>query len=293
MVKRASESVTVTGLDAGARDDDQSAVIRGDIQRTRGDMSRTVNEIEERLSPAHIKEHVANVTSDLEQRVGNLVSSELRQARSAVREATVGRVEHMVQDARESVTGAGTTVLDTIKANPIPTALIGLGLGWLLMSGRNSGNISAYRWPRERGMRSYRPRRARRELGRNAAGDVKERSRRVVGEARRQVVRAERGIESSLRDNPLALGAVALAVGAAIGLSLPHTRAEDEWMGDVKDRLIHRAEGAASEALHSAEEAAGRLASPDPQEKELRPQEQDKTGEPPNGLAGGSKSQAV
>ena len=183
MAKRTGESMTAPDNRLG---EDKTAVIRGDIERTRGDMSRTVNEIEERLSPAHIKEQVANVTagvkSDIEQKVADLkesviggyhdtkdhlkddlgrelrgarhmVSDEITHARAAVRDATVGRVEHMVHDARESVTDAGTSVLDTIKANPIPAAMIGIGLGWLLLGGARGGPRRA---SAERSMHRYR-----------------------------------------------------------------------------------------------------------------------------------------
>jgi hypothetical protein len=389
----------------GAAGSDQTAAIRGDIERTRADMSRTVNEIEERLSPAHIKEQVANVTAgvkqDIEQKVADLkesvigsyqetkdhlkddlgrelrgakhmVSDEITHARTAVHDATVGRVEHMVHDARETVTDAGSSVLETIKANPIPAALIGVGLGWLLFGARSSGSS-------ERTMRRYRlqggnerygygagygyaegrdeqsfargPRRAMRQgqraignavhqagegvsnvghrvqegashlvegaqetahnvgekvsqLAHDAehraselAGDARVRGRQVMRGAGRQMRRAEQGIESTLRENPLALGAVAIAIGAAIGLALPHTHVEDEWMGDTKDRLLHRAEGAAGQAIHRAEEAVGQLTSGQQSEKGEKGQQADKSQSEKNGLSnglsGGSKSQAV
>jgi hypothetical protein len=41
---------------------------------------------------------------------------------------------------------------------------------------------------------------------------------------------------------PLMIGALALAVGAAIGGALPRTRTEDDWVGDYSDDLMHRAE---------------------------------------------------
>lgn len=419
MAKRTGESMTAPNGKVGT--EDQTALIRGDIERTRGDMSRTVNEIEERLSPAHLKEQFASVTAgitaDVEHKVAELkesvlggyheakdhlkddlgreirgarhmVSDEITHARAAVREATVGRVEHMVHDARESVTDAGTSVLDTIKANPIPAAMIGLGLGWLI--------FGASRGPRtgsaERTMRRYRmnagqqygygpgygyaegrdeggssdfaegPRRVLRQgqkavgnamhaagdgvsnlghrvqegashlvegaqgvahdatdtvshLAQDAghrvagmaggardaamhfAGDARVRGQRVVRGAGRQIMRAERGIESTLRENPLALGAVAIAIGAAIGLSLPHTRVEDEWMGDTKERLLHQAEDMAGQAIHKAEEAVGQLTAGDKGDKGDKSESKDKTPDTAkNGLSNGlsgSKSQAV
>jgi hypothetical protein len=416
MAKRTGESMTAPNGKIGT--EDQTAMIRGDIERTRGDMSRTVNEIEERLSPAHLKEQFASVTAgitaDVEHKVAELkesvlggyheakdhlkddlgreirgarhmVSDEITHARTAVREATVGRVEHMVHDARESVTDAGTSVLDTIKANPIPAAMIGLGLGWLIFGASRGPRTDAA----ERTMRRYRmsagsqqygygggygyaegrdegggdftegPRRALRQgqravgnavhaagdgvsnLGHRVqegashlvegaqgvahdatdtvshfaqdaghrvaevaggardaamhfAGDARVRGQRVVRGAGRQIMRAERGIESTLRENPLALGAVAIAIGAAIGLSLPHTRVEDEWMGDTKERLLHQAEGMAGQAIHKAEEAVGQLTAGDKGDKS---DGKDKTPDTAkNGLSNGlsgSKSQAV
>lgn len=41
---------------------------------------------------------------------------------------------------------------------------------------------------------------------------------------------------------PLVAGALALALGAAIGAALPHSRLEDEYLGDYSDELIEEAE---------------------------------------------------
>ncbi|WP_322889674.1 MULTISPECIES: DUF3618 domain-containing protein [unclassified Yoonia] len=43
-------------------------------------------------------------------------------------------------------------------------------------------------------------------------------------------------------EQPLIAGALALAVGAAIGAALPHTRFEDDTFGDTADDLMHEAE---------------------------------------------------
>lgn len=308
-------------------------------------MSRTVNEIEERLSPAHLKQQVAGLKDSV---LGNYheakdhlkedltrelrgakdkVQGEIHHARMAVREATVGRVEHMVHDARETVTDAGTTVLDTIKANPVPTALVALGLGWLLMRGQSSTRSAGRRryGPRYLMEGEYEPSRRtmaesqrigglpRSTHGADAIGEgvsnlghrVKEGASHLAGQASevahqvgdkagevahdvgekvehlaheavsgathladdarirggqmvrsagRQVQRAERTVENTLRANPLAVGAIALALGAAIGLVLPHTRKEDEWMGRTKERLLHRAEDMAEGAIHKVED---------------------------------------
>jgi hypothetical protein len=139
------------------------------------------------------------------------------------------------------------------------------------------------------------------------AQDARVRGGRIARGAGRQVMRAERGVERTLRENPLALGAVAIAIGAAIGLSLPHTHVEDEWMGDAKDRLLQRAEGYAGEAIHKAEDAVNQLTASDSSQQGQQGQQGSKSDgkaeskqdrEPEtakNGLSNGvsSKSQAV
>ncbi len=367
----------------------EAAAIRSDIESTRADMSRTVNQIEERLSPAHLKEQVLEQFHDAKDTVmGELrdakdtvkddlvrefaqakgaVREEIQDAKAAVREATLGKVEHMAQDvrhmahdARETVTEAGSSIVDTIRANPIPAALIALGVGWLLMGRRSGtatqtrrlsargnygnnygglhmgyeGEFEDYDYGRTQGARGRVQNLASRVqegaghfvdetrgLARNvgdrvgrvaqdatntvgrAAHDAGETVGRVAHDAsetvgrvahdasasvgrvahdardmavhfaddaqmtagrayrgaRTGVLRAERGFEAQLQENPLAVGAVALAIGAAVGLALPHTRQEDEWMGKTKDRLFERAEGAAHEAISKVEEVAGDL----------------------------------
>ena len=65
-----------------------------------------------------------------------------------------------------------------------------------------------------------------------------------------------------MRDNPLVVGAIAVAVGAAIGLALPSTEKEDELLGEAKDRLLEGAKSVAGEALHQVEAKVDELAAP-------------------------------
>jgi len=62
----------------------------------------------------------------------------------AVRAATIGKVEHMVQTvgettrdmaegANDTTKGLGSAILGTIEQNPLPAALAALGLGWLYL----------------------------------------------------------------------------------------------------------------------------------------------------------------
>jgi ElaB/YqjD/DUF883 family membrane-anchored ribosome-binding protein len=48
-------------------------------------------------------------------------------------------------------------------------------------------------------------------------------------------------VEHMLHENPLAVGAVAVAAGTAVGLMLPTTRFENEYIGETSERLVDKA----------------------------------------------------
>src|SRR5687767_4497607 len=73
--------------------DDQTAEIRAEIEHTRAEMSETIDEISERLSPTHIKEQVVE----------------------QVREATIGRAEDMVRNASDTVNEARYSFMETVR----------------------------------------------------------------------------------------------------------------------------------------------------------------------------------
>jgi hypothetical protein len=325
MGKTAAESMSTS--------DAKKAAIEADIARTRDDMSRTVDAIEERLSPAHLKEQIADVKSaaidqyheakehvkaDLSNEIAEaklrvqeevqhakrMLRTEMQDAKRAVREATVGKVQHMARDAR-------TGIMDTIRENPVPSAMIAIGVGWLLMGGgkkserRDDIRVRQYRYrddgyelgaphgvyEREDDDYEVEARSVGRRVRRGAedalhsvqdrAGQVVDRAgsalhdatdaashlaseagtagRRAIRRAGRRFERAESGIESTLRENPLAVGAVALAVGAAVGLALPHTEREDELLGAAKERLLEKAQDFAEDAVQNASQRVEQL----------------------------------
>jgi ElaB/YqjD/DUF883 family membrane-anchored ribosome-binding protein len=108
-----------TGAFATPSSDDPD-VIREQIERTREDMSQTINELQERLSPQHLAQ----------------------QARESVREATVGRVQQLVGSAGDTATQvarraqeAAGPMVEQVRERPVPIALagVGVGLAWWLM----------------------------------------------------------------------------------------------------------------------------------------------------------------
>jgi ElaB/YqjD/DUF883 family membrane-anchored ribosome-binding protein len=94
------------------------------------------------------------------------------------------------------------------------------------------------------------------EGGRLTLDETKARAGELAQRARDQVQRVQGGLQNLLREQPLALGAIGLAIGAVIAASAPRTRKEDELMGEASDRLTDRVSEAGKEQLEGAESTA-------------------------------------
>jgi ElaB/YqjD/DUF883 family membrane-anchored ribosome-binding protein len=196
------------------------AAIRAEIVETRAEISETIDAIQEKLSPQRIMDD----------------------AKQTVRDATVGKVTTMMNTVTDKAADVGEQVQDQaqqavsyVRDNPVPALLIGAGVTWLLMRSR-AGRPAYYGG------------------GRSAYSDYSRGSR--VSEYGRS---AETTVERWLRENPLTVGTVALAAGAAIGLGLPRTRTEDAWMGEARDTLVERAQETAQQAVEKVGEVAGQV----------------------------------
>lgn len=206
-----------------AQSGDEVAQTRADIERTRTDMSETVDTLQERLSPQNLKEQAK------------------------------------VQ-AKETARETGSSFVERIKQNPVPAAMVGIGLGWLLTSGseQSSGRQrfqdGPYYYERsvDRSYPTYYEDPAyyegsggsSGEQGQSrtgeAAGQARERASQLSGQAQDQAQRAKGGFQQMLQENPLAVGALAVGLGAAVGFSVPETDKENQVMGETRDNLVER-----------------------------------------------------
>jgi len=62
--------------------------------------------------------------------------------------------------------------------------------------------------------------------------------------------------EHYIEKNPLAVGAVALAVGAVVGFAIPLTQKENEYLGEYRDSVLEKAQATATEAIDSVKQMA-------------------------------------
>jgi ElaB/YqjD/DUF883 family membrane-anchored ribosome-binding protein len=69
--------------------------------------------------------------------------------------------------------------------------------------------------------------------------------------------RAQNQLQRMLQENPLLVGAGALVLGAAVGLAVPETERENEWMGEARDTVVNRAQDAARNAASQVQNAVG------------------------------------
>ena len=209
--------------------------IRREIESTRSDMDHTLTAIERKLTP------------------GQLVDQGLDYLRGS--------------GANEFVHNLGGSV----KQNPLPVALVGIGLAWLMAGGRNGGAPSkgaarnwsegaASRIAEASGGARERVGQARQSLS-DTAQSARERLSRTADSARHQLDRAREGYDWMVREQPLALGAIGVAIGALFAAAAPRTRKEDELMGETRDRLMEQAKDAGKEQLDKAKEVADKAAS--------------------------------
>ena len=256
--------------------DENTEQLRADIEDTRTDMSQTINEIQERLSPDYLMDQV----------------------KETVREATIGKVERVMGQIGETLSGVtepalevagragnaikevGTTVGDKIWKNPIPMALIGLGVGMLVMKtyrGENGGSSSSPRKSLQGSRSNYalgdvgQPRHTQQSTGASALNQVKETASDLASRSTETLnelgTKAKDGVSrfgGIMRDNPLAAGAVALAAGTAVGLLIPSTQIETEYIGETGERLVERVEDVARDALGKVQDAAKQMTSEQP-----------------------------
>jgi uncharacterized protein DUF3618 len=256
-----------TGISASAVDpaDSESAEVEEivvEIDETRADLTETVEAIGQKLAPENIA----------------------RDARQAVRDATIGRVEDMtntataaVSDAGETIQEAGSGIAATIRQNPIPAAMAAIGIGWLAMN-RQSSQPSYRRasWssmPNDTGSSRFDRVQGRMTDGLSDAGGSVgdavasaqqsvgkgiESAQQTAGQLPRQLGGTAQTATSQAqqlwRQNPLGVAVLGLAAGMAAGMLLPSTTAEKQTMGPARDRLIDKAETTLDQTMDRVDE---------------------------------------
>lgn len=314
------------------------------LAEVKGQASEVLEQAREVLIEARVT--AREVLGEAKGAAREAVEDATTQVKAAVRGATIGKVEKVVRSANDTTNAARVGLMETIKANPLPAALAGLGLGWLFINSRNAAARGPVARPAyEAQYRQSMPAaygsaptggnpvgaaigHAQATAGNVAgqAGDLAGRAGEAIGDAagsvgatvgdaastvghaagsaastvghaagsavstvgevvgsaastvgetasnlasatqetagnlvegaQYQAMRLEDGFQRVLRTNPLAVGAVTLALGTAIGLALPQTARENQLMGEARDTLVERAQDLAQETIGKVQTVA-------------------------------------
>jgi hypothetical protein len=284
--------------------EERTREIRAEIAHTRGEMSETVNAIQERLSP------------------GNIASN----AAGSVKET----IKHVAEDKAQMIAERARDVADSepvqyVRANPIPTAMIGIGIAgltWLAFGGREARSYDRFR--RDRYSRDWRPLtpydesgryyrgsaarprstdqadpaessfgdagfgevgypgqggyetaaayaselehgrrgeyvRYRGEHGRGSRSDYYgSRNARDLGARVQQTSRdAQRTLQRAWQENPLLLGAASAVLGLMVGMAVPQSEIENEYMGEARDSALEGVQQTVRDTVNKVQDAAG------------------------------------
>jgi hypothetical protein len=218
-------------VDDGSDDSElRTDEIRAEIEQTREDMSETVNAIQDRLRPGAIAANAADT------------------------------VKQTAREAARDVADSDSVMY--VRANPIPTAMVGIGvagLAWLLTRGQNGNIARDLRFSSSRDWRTQ---------------SYYERSDPYLADADRyrEGSRVPRRMQSGSRgeigdyfpnqlrrtwnESPLLIGAAAAVLGAIIGLSVPETERENELMGETRDNMLETVQDTVRDKVTEVQQAA-------------------------------------
>ena len=269
---------------------DRTDEIRRDIERTQREMSRTIDEIQHRLSPHYM----------------------MQRTKDSMREAGVK---------------ASRSFGDRVRNNPIGATMVGVGL-WMLMRDNdrdvevefipdrdrwdaslpsNYSSVGEYRDFDYEGASHGRLADARervsgiadtaRERVSGVADTTRERVssamhsvheatssagegvRHLSERARHRMQRARYQSRDLMTDSPLVVGLAAIAAGALLGALIPETERENELMGEHRDRLAERAREMAREGVDRARDVAraATTAAPEAARSEIKSDDRSRT----------------
>jgi ElaB/YqjD/DUF883 family membrane-anchored ribosome-binding protein len=167
--------------------------IQAEIERTRREMDGTLSAIEHRLTPGQIFDQGMSYLKD--------------------------------NGGTEFVSNLG----EQAKQNPMPVALVGIGLAWLMATGRISNRNSNSGTEPDLGESGLMAKAS------QAKARLGERTAQVRDTTRQQIDRAKSSVDTMMHEQPLAIGAIGLAIGALAAALAPRTQKEEELVGRMNE----------------------------------------------------------
>lgn len=157
-------------------------------------------------------------------------------------------------------------LVDTVKNNPVPTLLTALGVTWLMYTQNNRGFSGDYGYASNasygvdpaydqhsstmgelKDKAQHLKENVRGSMGSishnvgQTSAHLRDSARHAGHEIRARAGRASHDFQTLLQEQPLAVGAIGIAVGALIAASLPATSTEDRYLGETRDKVASKA----------------------------------------------------
>jgi len=247
----------------------ESEVIRSDIEQTRESMDRTLDKIGEKITPRHLLDQFLDF---FRSHNGSAVSE------------TAGSVLTSVGKGAER---AANGIVTVVREHPVPTILIGAGITWAVVESRrrhSNGNghadksgeqhwdeVEGYGMGEKISSTAASASKSLKEKGQKIGHRISASARAVGRSAQRGYTTSRTKFVEASETYPIAVGVGFLAAGVLLGLTLPHSRKEDQWLGPTADRtkqqakqqvkakaqdLLERSKQVASAATSAATQAA-------------------------------------
>ena len=278
MAQEPFDSLTPQARRQLAQGEADSAAIKREIEQTRIEMSETIGEIQERLRPEHLLQQAKDgVREAATGKVKNIMNSASETAYDAAQRArgygnqlawyarehpirmavTAGVIAWWIMRGRgrsssEQWYGASDTSWDHDEYAPMEPSLRDRVSG---AASNAKQAVGEYASTARQAVGEYA------SSARETAGEYASSARDTVNEyaqsaassaraasirARSAASRATTTVDDFVHENPLAAGAIAVAIGAAIGLAVRSTAYEDRTMGATRDQALAKAKNVAN-----------------------------------------------
>lgn len=186
-------------------------------------------------------------------------------------------------------------LVKSVANNPIPTILTGIGMAWMALN-QNSSQSGSYPPSRSNGaglsekmsQAKDRAKGYEDQLSNSAhqagdrahdmANEARHSAQEIGARGREQWQRTSQQAVSFFENNPLAIGAAAVAIGSLIGAALPLTSREKELLGQKGEEMVDEVQAKAETAKDKATEA-GKAAAQAAKEQAQEPEAKDQSSE--------------
>ena len=242
------------GERAGPMSDEQDVQeLRGDIAGTRQDMSRTIDQLEEKLSinnlQAQLTESLHQLTdqilSDFQEKTVDLTGKLNTQIETALHSAASSKVDQLLEQVGSRATSAGGSLWHRLSQNPVPISLAALGIGLVAADGQQVRSVVAGQEDKGIG-ESVKETVDGQVAGlREGLSSVADRVHSMGSSSDNEGSAAREGsndgvakLRGAVGDQALIPGLLALGIGIVAGLGLPETGPERATAGSVRDRIL-------------------------------------------------------